>query len=114
MRGLAAPGYLRYNSIDMKTKEEILDLLKDTLPYLREKYGIARIGLFGSYARGEQEPDSDIDLLVEFNRPIGFFAFLAAEEYLSEKLGARVELVSNDAVKPLLKPYIMKDLVYVP
>lgn len=97
----------------MKTKEEILKILKDELPHLKEKYGIRKIGLFGSYSRGEQNIESDVDLLVQFERPIGFFKFIAIENYLSDRIGLKVELVTEDALKPLLKPYIIEEVVYV-
>ncbi len=97
----------------MKTKEEIFKVLKNELPHLRERYGIRKIGLFGSYSRGEQNMESDVDLLVQFERPIGFFNFIAIENYLSERIGVKVELVTEDALKPLLKPYIIEEVVYV-
>ena len=79
----------------------------------RYQYGIKNIGLFGSYSRGKERPDSDLDLLIEFERPIGFFKFIELEDYLTEKLGIKVELVTKDALKPLLRPQIMKDIIYV-
>lgn len=96
----------------MKTKEEILKLLKSKLPHLKEKFNVKSVGLFGSYVRGEQTEESDIDMLVEFEEPVGFFKFIELEDYLSEKLGAKVDLVTPDALKPLIKPYIMKETVY--
>ncbi len=96
----------------MKTKEKILKILKQELPNLREKFHVKSFGLFGSYARGEQTKKSDIDLLVEFKEPVGFFDFIRLEDYLSEKLGAKVELVTPDALKPLIKPDIMREVVY--
>ncbi|MBW2000492.1 MAG: nucleotidyltransferase domain-containing protein, partial [Deltaproteobacteria bacterium] len=56
---------------------------------------------------------SDIDLLVKFERPIGFFRFVELENYLSEKLAAKVDLVTEDALKPFVKPYVMESIVYV-
>lgn len=97
----------------MTTKEEILKILEEELPLLRQKYGISKIGLFGSYSRGDQDAESDIDLLVQFERPIGFFKFVAIEEYLKEKLGGKVELVTEDALKQVIRPYVMKEVVYV-
>jgi len=95
------------------TKEEILKILEEELPLLRQKYGISKIGLFGSYSRGDQDAESDIDLIVQFERPIGFFKFVAIEEYLKEKLGGKVELVTEDALKQVIRPYVMKEVVYV-
>lgn len=97
----------------MKAREKILKILKTNLPYLNEKYGVGKIGLFGSYSRGEAKVGGDIDLLVEFERPIGFFKFIELEDYLSGKLGAKVELVADDALKPLIRPRVMEDIVYV-
>ncbi len=97
----------------MKTKDEILHIIKAELPKLSEKYGVKKIGLFGSYSRGEQTKRSDVDLLVEFERPIGFFKFIELEDYLAEKLKVKVELVTDDALKPLVKPHVMEDVIYV-
>ena len=97
----------------MRTKEEILKILKDELPYLREKFNVKSIGLFGSYARDEQKDKSDVDILVEFSKPIGFFKFMELEEYLSKKLGVKVDLVTPDALKPMIKPQVMREIVYV-
>ena len=97
----------------MKTREEVLRILSNELPYLNEKYGVGKIGLFGSYSRDEQVSGSDIDLLVQFERPIGFFKFIAVEDYLKGKLGEKVEILTEDALKPVIKPRVMKEVVYV-
>jgi predicted nucleotidyltransferase len=94
------------------TREDILRVLREELPSLHDVYGVKRIGLFGSFARGEQNVESDIDLLVQFERPIGFFKFIALEDHLSEKIGRKVELVTEEALKPIVKPSIMKEVVY--
>jgi len=96
----------------MKSKEEILKTIKKELPSLKEKFKVRSIGLFGSYAREEQTTVSDIDMLVEFEVPVGFFKFIELENYLSAKLGAKVDLVTPDALKPLIKPHIMEEAVY--
>lgn len=96
----------------MTTKDEILRMLKGELPYIGEKYGVKNIGLFGSYSRGDQTSESDIDLLVEFGRPIGLFKFIALEDYLGQRLGAKVELVTEDALKSIVRPYVTKEVVY--
>ncbi|RLE81597.1 MAG: nucleotidyltransferase [Thermoprotei archaeon] len=97
----------------MRSREEILEILRKELPYLRRKYGVKAIGVFGSYARNEQKKQSDIDILVEFNRPIGFFKFIELEEYLSKRLRIKVDLVTPDALKPLIKAKILKEVIYV-
>ncbi|MCK4487181.1 MAG: nucleotidyltransferase family protein, partial [Desulfobacterales bacterium] len=68
---------------------------------------------FGSYSGGEPGLKSDIDLLVQFEKPVGFFGFIELEDYLSEKLGAKVDLVTEDALKPLIRPYVMETIAYV-
>ncbi|VVB90954.1 Nucleotidyltransferase domain protein [uncultured archaeon] len=96
----------------MRHKGQILTLLKQQLPYLKQNFKVKSIGIFGSYAREEQTEKSDIDLLVEFEVPVGFFKFIELEDYLSEKLGVKVDLVTPDALKPLIKPQIMEEAVY--
>jgi predicted nucleotidyltransferase len=95
----------------MKHKEQILNLLKQQLPSLKQNFKVKSIGIFGSYAREEQTEKSDIDLLVEFEAPVGFFKFIELEDYLSEKLGVKVDLVTPDALKPLIKPQVMEELL---
>jgi predicted nucleotidyltransferase len=79
---------------------------------LKTEYQVKSIGIFGSYARDEQVQTSDIDILVEFEGPIGFFKFIKLENYLTEKLGAKVDLVTPDALKPLIKSEIIQETVY--
>ena len=97
----------------MKTKEEIINILKKELPFLKEKYGEKKIGIFGSYSKEMQDEKSDLDILVQFERPIGLFDFITLEDYLTEKLGIKVDLVTEDAVKSVIKPYIMREVLYV-
>lgn len=96
----------------MKQKEQILKLLKQQLPYLKKNFKVKSIGIFGSYARGEQTKTSDIDMLVEFEAPVGFIKFMQLENYLNDKLSAKVDLVTPDALKPLIKPSIIEEAVY--
>ncbi len=97
----------------MITKEDILPRLKTLKPELRARYKVKEIGLFGSIIRGEQKETSDIDILVEFDQPIGFFKFLELEEYLSTQLGRKVDLVSKKALKPRIGSAILKEVVTV-
>lgn len=96
----------------MRTQEQVLKILKEELSYLKETFQIKRIGIFGSWVRGEQTEGSDIDVLVEFEKPVGFFTFIELEDHLSELLGVRVDLVTPDALKPLIKSYILEETVY--
>jgi uncharacterized protein len=79
--------------------KEIEATLRERRDELARDYGVTELGVFGSCARGEASGDSDIDILVEFDRPVGFFKFLELEERLSEWLGAKVDLVTRAALK---------------
>jgi len=94
--------------------EEIKEILTEHKEELRERFRVREIGVFGSYVRGEQkEKGSDIDILVEFEEPIGLFEFMDLEEYLSSLLGGKVDVVSRKALKPRIGEYILKEVVYV-
>lgn len=84
------------------TRAELLEKLRDLKPWLEEQ-GIVNVRLFGSYARDEAGPDSDVDLLVDETGPRGSWGSLPVEDALSEKLGVKVELVLDRA---LTNPYI--------
>lgn len=96
----------------MKSREEILSTLQEARQELVEKYDIRRLALFGSYARGEQREDSDVDILVDVDPSIGL-RFVDLADRLEELLGVRVELVSTRAIKPRNQKIIEKDLVDV-
>lgn len=97
----------------MMESTEINATLHKHMSTLRDQYGVGRIGLFGSFVRGEQHPESDIDLLVEFVRPVGFFKFMELENQLSEILGAKVDLVTRNALKPRIGKRILDEVKYV-
>lgn len=97
----------------MKTREEVIRALKIELPYLKKKYFVSNVGLFGSYSRNEQNDNSDIDLLVEFEKPIDYFILLDMEDYLGEKFGIDVEIVTIPALKNRIKSKILKEVSYV-
>lgn len=83
------------------------------MPLLHKKYHVERLGVFGSVVRGEQGKDSDIDIIVELESPIGFFDFIRLEKFLSRVLGSKVDLVSKKAIKPAIKEEILKETIYV-
>jgi predicted nucleotidyltransferase len=97
----------------MKNLEEIKKTLNDAKPLIKMKFNVKEIGIFGSFVRGENKRESDIDLLVEFDEPVGFFAFLDLEEYLEGILGLKVDLVSKKALKPRIGKYILEELIQV-
>jgi predicted nucleotidyltransferase len=84
--------------------------LHEMLPELKEKYHVSYLGVFGSYVRGEQKPESDLDILVEFSRTPTIFKFVNLENYLSEALGVKVDLVMKDALKPNIGKHILNEV----
>ena len=82
-------------------------------PLLKERFKVETIGLFGSYVRGEQKKKSDLDVLVDFYEPIGLFKFVELEDFLSQELEVKVDLVMRDALKPRIKDSILKEAVYI-
>ncbi len=95
----------------MKTLDEIKCIIKQHGNVLAEKYGIAVVGIFGSYVRGEQKSTSDLDLLVEFLRPISLLELVGAEIYLSEVLGMKTDLVPKRDVRAELRESILNEAV---
>ncbi len=93
--------------------ERILKILKEHERELKEKYGVKSLGIFGSYVRGEQRQTSDLDVLVEFEKPVDFFEFLELEEYLEKLLGVKVDLVLKKTLKPRIAKTVLKEVVYV-
>ena len=91
-------------------REEILKALRENRPVL-DAFGVARLSLFGSFARDEGRNESDVDLLVEFSRPIGLFEFVRLQRQLGELIGHRVDLVTPAALKPQLRDRILSEAV---
>jgi len=82
---------------------------------LREKYGIVEIGVFGSYVRGRQNSQSDVDLLVTFEESanITLLDFIAIENYLTDLIGIKVDLVEKSALKPRISPRVLQEVVTI-
>jgi predicted nucleotidyltransferase len=96
----------------MKNLEEIESILSKHKSGLRERFKVKEIGIFGSYARNEQTEDSDVDILVEFEEPVGLL-FVHLADFLEEILQCKVDLVTKEGIKPNRRKYIMEDLIYV-
>ena len=92
---------------------DAIETLKKHENAIRSRFPVKTLGVFGSAARGELTPKSDVDVLVEFEKVIGFFEFLDLEEYLSVILERKVDLVTPAALKPFIKDKIMKQVIYV-
>lgn len=78
-----------------------------------EEYGVSYAGIFGSVARGDDLPGSDVDIMVSINKPIGIYKFMKLRERLESAIGREVDLVSKNAVNKHLEPYIKTDLLTV-
>ncbi len=94
-------------------QELVLQLLKQKKAELAKQFGVESLSLFGSVARNEATAASDVDLLVEFNRPVGYFGLFALQDYLEKLLGCPVDLGTPDSLKPYMRERIMGDLVHV-
>lgn len=97
----------------MKNFEEIKEIIQKHKGEFKEQYGLKEIGVFGSYVRGEQNEKSDIDILVELEKPMGFVKFFKLENALSQLLGAPVEMVTKKALKPHIGKRILQEVRYV-
>jgi len=89
---------------------QLLPRLRTSLPDLADRYQVTSLGVFGSYVRGKEQPDSDLDLLVEFLEPPSLFEFIRLEDELSALLGVRVDLVMKSALKPGIGRYILAEV----
>ncbi len=92
---------------------EIMDQLRAMKGDVRDCFHVRKIGVFGSTAKDQRRSDSDVDILVEFSSPVSIFTFVHLRAYLSERLGVRVDLVTEGGLHPLLKDRIMREVVYV-
>lgn len=96
----------------MQTKSDIISKLKEIKPLLFKEYSVRSIGLFGSYADETNTDKSDIDILVEFEKPIGW-KFFTLELYLERTFGCKVDLVTKSGLKDQIKNQILNQLEYV-
>ncbi|TET89647.1 MAG: hypothetical protein E3J35_09570 [Methanomassiliicoccales archaeon] len=97
----------------MKKIEEIKEMISSRKQFLRDEFRVKNVGIFGSYSRKDPDDDSDVDILVEFTRPVGLIEFLRLEGYLQDLLGIKVDLVPKDGIKPALRDYIVNEVIYV-
>lgn len=100
-------------SQELKDAEYFMKILRQYLPELREKYSVNYLGVFGSYIRGEQTEDSDLDILVQFDKKPGLFKYIELEDHLSELLGVKVDLVMKSALKPNIGKRILSEVEVV-
>lgn len=93
--------------------EKILEILRRQIPVLAERYSVETLEVFGSYVRDEQRTDSDLDILVTFKEAPSLLIFIAIENYLSDLLGVKVDLVMKDSLKPKIGERILREAVPV-
>ena len=97
----------------MNTLEEIKRRINGQKSFLKENFKVKSISVFGSYLRGEENEESDIDILVEFYQTIDLFKFVELEYFLSDILERKVDLVMKDTLKPRIKDRILEEAVVV-
>jgi hypothetical protein len=97
----------------MKTRDEVLQILAHQKSALLETYQITKLGLFGSYARGEQNDDSDVDVLVEYEQAPSLYRLLELRDDLSELLSIRVDVVTRNGLKARIKERVLAEVIYL-
>jgi predicted nucleotidyltransferase len=102
---------MNIDGVNSMKREHVEKILKDQKDFLIQKYFVSKIGLFGSYAREEQTETSDIDILVEFTRPVGF-EFIELKDYLESLFNKSVDLVTANALKPYMKQEILSEVQF--
>jgi len=100
----------------MSYLDEVIKKLKVQYPYLSSEFGVKRIGVFGSIAKQEERKESDIDMVIEFDRPIGL-KFIALAEYMENLFGRKVDILTKDGIRNIrvksVSTDIEKDIIYV-
>ena len=97
----------------MKTLEQIRKILELNKDELRRRYAVKEMGIFGSYVREEQEKESDVDILIDFEKPVSLLRVVSLENYLSDLLGLKADVVPKEDVRPELKDEIFEEAVYL-
>ena len=90
---------------------DVIETLRRHGKEIRERFGVRRIGVFGSYARGDEREGSDVDILVEFDKPT-FDNFMDLSIYLEDLLGREVDLVTPNSLSPYIRPVVEKEVVW--
>lgn len=96
-----------------KKLSQLIETLRRQLPLLIERYQVESLGVFGSYIRSEQSAGSDLDVLVSFREPPGLLKFIEMENYLSDILGLKVDLVIKDSLKPHIGERILQEVMTI-
>ena len=97
----------------MKQLNKLKEILQEHKATLKAEFGVIEIGLFGSYIKGNQKKDSDVDILVDFEKAIDIFTYVYLKNHLSDLLGVKVDLVKKKALKPKIGERILSETVYI-
>jgi predicted nucleotidyltransferase len=109
----ACSSIIRIGEDKMKTLNEIKEILNKYRDEIKREFKAEIIGVFGSYVRGEEKPESDVDILVRFKEGATLFDLVGLAEFLEERIGIKVDVVSERALRPELKEQILKEVVTV-
>ncbi len=99
----------------MKNFDEMKNKIKSVQAELEKDFSVSEIGIFGSYVRGEENEDSDLDILISLkqNHNVGLIKFNSLKDFLSDLLKIKVDLVIKEGIKPALKKYILDEVIYL-
>ena len=95
------------------TRDEVLNLLRTHKATLAQRFGVSGLALFGSFARDRATDDSDVDILVRFDKPATSYAYFGTQFYLEDLLGHPVDLVTDKALRAEIRPYVEREIVNV-
>jgi uncharacterized protein len=93
-----------------KTLSEVVQQIRQLLPVIAQQYQVKSIGVFGSYVKKQQRKESDLDLLVTFYDPPSLFKYIELENFLSDQLEIKVDLVMQDALKPSIRERVLEEV----
>jgi predicted nucleotidyltransferase len=94
-------------------RQDVLRILQEERKELVDRYNISTLAVFGSVARDDARQDSDVDILVEFNRPVGLFQFIELQQRLESLLGSKVDLGTPRSLKPRIKEQVLQEAIRV-
>lgn len=98
---------------ELKTLDEIKHLLTERKELFRENFRITELGIFGSYARGEQTAESDVDVLVDYEQAPTLWTLVELRDYLSELIGLKVDVVTKNGLKPRIREQVLAEVVFL-
>ncbi|AFY89206.1 nucleotidyltransferase family protein [Chroococcidiopsis thermalis] len=97
----------------MRTLEEIKQLLQQSKSVLQENYRVTELGIFGSYVRGEQNEESDVDVLIDYEKAPTLFKLVELRNYLNELTGMKVDVVTKKGLKPRIRERVLSEVIYL-